>query len=589
MASLRKGYVHFLSRRVSRAEQDSAISTKRIEDSSKLTGSSRRRKIVKARSNSSKSEMTMKNLDHSPGQRHIFIGPSGWGKTWRMAENVSHMAIQHPNDYNILISPNHKTDKTWKKFNEEYKRFTGKDLFHQSHEDYSEDVRRTLNTLIRNAELRRSIVNVVLDDMGDDHRLKMLRADNPVKHLFTRARNIKTRFYSAYQSSTQVPKDGEDNAEHVFVQKLRKADELKYFKKTYLGDMSDEEANRIITAAWRNKHDSLYIHRPQGDYPKYYRIKSHNGKFETIPGPTIASIGEIKFLHFLSRTVTLDITGSENIEPGGVPGRFTVTFDRKITNVVAGALVSANIPRTWEQINAFADRLVITWVDSALTAGTATITLHHGNYTAPDLGDKIEIDWRAAILAGGGIPGEFHCFYSNVRKKIIFYNSAGGTFAITVAASDRGLLNILGLTGDGPYPSINQDIPTPGNENVLLNANALVPDAYYHGGANVENVYIRCPQLFDPDCYSTNSEVNERKIVGRVSVPYGVDSDIIDFAPQETQLLTFVYDQTKIKVIDKLEFQCFAHIRGTLATASVDYELDFNGCWPSYSVKLTYN
>ena len=203
-----------------------------------------------------------------PGQRWVFYGRSGSGKTYTAVQILSLIKRTRPKPYVILVSPTAATDVTWKAALKEWRAKRRKNIVDRHLTAYTPDVKEYLMRVIQREE-RKPIV-LMMDDMGEDHTINRTWVDNPIREIAIKSRHVKITLLMLYQSVSETLKIIGTNADVIVSKKLGPA-QRELFRKMYLEDYSAEEFRRVCDTAWRDKWDSLVVDRTDMQHVRIWR------------------------------------------------------------------------------------------------------------------------------------------------------------------------------------------------------------------------------------------------------------------------------------------------------------------------------
>jgi len=220
------------------------------------------------------------------GNKAVFIGKSGTGKTYRMSQLVGSAKRQIKHLHTILISPTFESDATWQVAVRAYGSSRHAHLIDEHYDTYDEDVRRLLNSIVSNAEHRTTPVAIIYDDMSSDHTITRTFADNPVRHMFTKARQSNLMAFMACQKLAAVPTDVISNYNYAFIQQTHKRAELQGIAHEFLGDARSETSIRLMREAWVAPYDSFFIW-DQPHKQRYFRVSGKSALTELQGEPRV--------------------------------------------------------------------------------------------------------------------------------------------------------------------------------------------------------------------------------------------------------------------------------------------------------------
>lgn len=228
------------------------------------------------------------------------------------------------------------------------------------------------------------------------------------------------------------------------------------------------------------------------------------------------------------RTTTLNINSADR--ESGTPGSYRIILPKKLQKVKTCTFKGATFPTSFPQIGPGTS--VIAWNDNG--GVDRTITLTYGSYTATDLCTEIENQMNA--VSG---PGTYTVTFNPVDELVtIALAVAGNTTMYFADQTDLGLVLILGF--------LEQDYP-------FTFAAPLVAPNKYHGLSGNTRIYIRVKQFATllKDFIATDPELNNEVIAWLPVTNYGTGTDVINYAPNYENQITFVYDSARdIQALD---------------------------------------
>lgn len=209
------------------------------------------------------------------GSRAVIIGRSQSGKTWLVIHILMLIRAQLGKLMKlIIISPNLRSDKTWKKFRNQ--------LHYDEHFEHP-----TPDVISRiNGELRRQkrwietgkgrkppFLVILIDDLGDNTTLRQGRLDNPIRELFNKAAHRRTMLFDLCQKFNQTLTDSRVSAEFACLQKTFNHEELRLFAKTFMGHLTESQKRQVYHDAFEGDDDyaTLYVNRSGPGRPRIYK------------------------------------------------------------------------------------------------------------------------------------------------------------------------------------------------------------------------------------------------------------------------------------------------------------------------------
>lgn len=197
-------------------------------------------------------------------QRILFIGPSGYGKTYNMIHFLCQFKDLFPNSKVMLISKTRLMDKSWNMYHEAC---GYNSLVNRFASGYSEETRQAIDEFL---EDETPIKILVCDDPGDEYLIKRAQKYNPIKQIGNTARQGSTWYMGLYQTPDQVPLSLRDNRQSVAIWKPRTKKNKKMIIDTYLGDLDEKDADKLMAKVFKNKHDFLWVQETEYG-PRYYK------------------------------------------------------------------------------------------------------------------------------------------------------------------------------------------------------------------------------------------------------------------------------------------------------------------------------
>jgi ABC-type dipeptide/oligopeptide/nickel transport system ATPase component len=214
------------------------------------------------------------------GQRWVFYGRSGTGKTYTAIQILSLFRRMKPRPQVILISPNATTDKTWKKASRSWRGKTGSKLVDKHYTGLTPKVKDYLNRIMhrRNkpGERKKPLV-LMVDDMGEDHTINRTYIDNPIRELAIRSRHLGITLMMLYQSVSETLKVLSTNADVIVAKELGGV-QRELLRKMYLEDVSKEEFRTLANECWREPWDTMVIDRTKP--PKIYTWRNFDERIQ---------------------------------------------------------------------------------------------------------------------------------------------------------------------------------------------------------------------------------------------------------------------------------------------------------------------
>jgi len=196
------------------------------------------------------------------GQRWVFYGRSGTGKTYTAVQVLSLFTKLRPKPTVILISPNAASDKTWKEAVSSWATKSRGRLVTKYFQTLSPDVASYITRLItrRKRSNKGKPYLFMVDDLGEDHTINRTWINNPIRELAISSRHLKMSIMMLYQSVAETLRPLATNAD-VIVAKEMGGVERELLRKMYLEDYSKEEFRNVCDEAWREPYDTLVIDR----------------------------------------------------------------------------------------------------------------------------------------------------------------------------------------------------------------------------------------------------------------------------------------------------------------------------------------
>lgn len=188
----------------------------------------------------------------------MFYGRSGTGKTYTAVQILSLMRRMNPKPYVILVSPNAETDPTWKQATKEWGKTGRKKIVDRHFSAYTPEVKSFIKRVIDRQ--KRKPVILMVDDLGEDHTIKMTYIDNPLRKIAISSRHIKITLMMLYQDVSETLRIIATNAD-VIVAKQMGGVQREKFRKLYLEDFTKEEFEEACAKCWTEKWDSLVVDR----------------------------------------------------------------------------------------------------------------------------------------------------------------------------------------------------------------------------------------------------------------------------------------------------------------------------------------
>jgi len=510
----------------------------------------------------------LRDISIEIGQRFFFVGPSGRGKTWRICEMTAYAKMAIPGLYVIVISPTFEHDKTWEQMSAEWERHRHTPFVDQFYTSYSENVRHFLAALVTTEHETATLI--ILEDLTGDHNVQYLKVENPVNMLCQQARQCNLIFFMSFWEQSKVPKILLQNYEYAFEQAPDNSEEIKLIKKQMLSLVAPDVQNRIMSQAFAEEFDSLFVER-QRFRSLYYRVHGEDGEMTPIRTGKPVDFSILTWRHYLHRTI-LTAYGHDRLLETDTPGNFSVSFDQRYNNVTGARLVACNLPRTYQQVGPYTSEFAIQCVD----APVHICKMKYGTYSISNFAIEMRSSIRAALsgevddykinVVVVGSPG-----YLSVRIK-------GVSFTLLNVGSQWGWQNIAGMDF--------KDIPSVTNGNISYYYADLSRD--FNVGANLETLYIQCEELWEGG-YSANSGHLLSGVIAQIAVkpPRNSQDVTVNYAPTTSALYSFQYSPSKY--IDSLRFKTFAHISGPWGMPGNDIEIDFQGAWPNFQIEIDHH
>jgi len=200
--------------------------------------------------------------------RWLIYGRSGSGKTQEAINILSLYKRLTPPPFVILLSPNAYSDDTWAEAQEKWKGLGMDELVDTHFHDYDSDVKEMLGSMVdrRNTtEDEERDVLLMLDDLGEDHTINRTYINNPVRQIAIRSRHLKITLMVLYQAVSETLPILAKNADIIVAKRITDIEDLKTFRRKFLGSYSPEEFRRVCVACWRDPYDSMVIQRDKAD------------------------------------------------------------------------------------------------------------------------------------------------------------------------------------------------------------------------------------------------------------------------------------------------------------------------------------
>jgi len=203
----------------------------------------------------------MKSKKPITGDRRLFLGRSGAGKTYLLTHMLIDILSKIPKNKRVLyiFSPTVYVNEDMKKL---AKFANGKAT--TINDELVETLRRKLN------QAKNKHKFVVFDDMGANVYLKYQKKNNWINDLIIQSRNLNVHLYFAFQKYTQSTNDLRDCADLIYLFKSDNIDEMKKVNKEFCGFIEWKNFSEMLHQCWSKRWGYLLIDRRDSHQNKYY-------------------------------------------------------------------------------------------------------------------------------------------------------------------------------------------------------------------------------------------------------------------------------------------------------------------------------
>ncbi|MCK4501153.1 hypothetical protein KAU11_11700 [Candidatus Babeliales bacterium] len=292
--------------------------------------------------------------------------------------------------------------------------------------------------------------------------------------------------------------------------------------------------------------------------PPFARNYDMIGDSDFLYDQAVKIIGLVHFLQ--TRTIIMDINSRYRLNPNGShSGDFSVQMDRRFNNVIAARVMSAIVPKSYNNITEGSRIIAFTWSGGE----TETFVMPKGSYNYSEILSMIQTHFQimhATFTASMDVQTEKVTFADTVTNFSGFFSPTH---------SDIRLVEMLGFK-----PVITTEAAT-----------VTAPNKY-SGTGNLIAIYLTSPQLFNKEMFSTNSPIMSRGVIAKIPVEWGdeVNDDTTNFNPSESQMYNFQYDPPL--QFDYLHFTFFGDKTEINGADDGWYIIDFEGMTVSITLEV---